>query len=92
MNKLRVLDVGCALGWTLASLSIICAILFMLLPDFMIIFSNSLFHGIDVTSLARESFSISSAIFGVIISWIIGMFVGSLFVLFYNSIIDRGRK
>ena len=85
-NELRPLKVGFALGIVFAIISLICAILFAIAPEFIMSLANNLFHGLDLTEISKGSISWSGVIIGIIEVFIIGFVGGWLFAVIYNKL------
>ena len=85
-NELKPLRAGSALGIVSAIISLICAILFAIAPEFIMSLGNNLFHGLDLTQIAKSSISWSRVIIGIIEVFIIGFIGGWLFAVIYNKL------
>ena len=84
LEKLNEKVVGTALGFTSAIVYIVCAVWYSLAPKGLITYGNYLFHGTDLDSIARKSATFSNVIVGLILIFISGYLVGTLFVKLYN--------
>ena len=84
-NELKPGKVGIALGIVFAIVSLICAILFAIIPEFISGLGNNLFHGLDLTQMTKSSISWGGVIIGVIEVFIIGFVGGWLFGVIYNA-------
>ncbi|HLC54181.1 MAG TPA: DUF5676 family membrane protein [Candidatus Nanoarchaeia archaeon] len=84
-NELKPAKVGIALGIVFAIVSLICAILFSIIPEFILGLGNNLFHGLDLTQMTKSSISWGGVIIGVIEVFIIGFVGGWLFGVIYNA-------
>ncbi len=85
-DKLKAGKVGLSLGLVFAITSLVCAILVYFMPAGMISLANNIFHGLDVSQIARSSFSWGGVIFGIVEIFIIGFIGGWLFALIYNKL------
>ena len=83
--KLNTKLFALATGITTTIFSLVCAILFWLAPQISLTIFNSLFHGIDLTKIAKNDLTFGSVILGLIISFIIGYLFGLLLTIFYNK-------
>ncbi len=85
MNNLRVKQFGIAAGITTALLSLVCAILIMLLGrEGTIIFSNNIFHGLDVSLIVSDKITFWQVLLGLIETFVIGLLIGVGLAFFYN--------
>ncbi len=85
-NELKPLRVGFALGIVSAIISLVCAILFAIAPEFILSLGNNLFHGLDLNQIAKNSISWGGVILGLIEVFIIGFIGGWLFGVIYNAV------
>ena len=84
-NELSVKRVSLSLATVTGIISIVCAILIAIAPQFTIKFFGAIFHGIDITQI-EKTMTLGSAITGVIAAIIVALVAGWLFAKIYNSI------
>jgi len=65
---------------------IACATLFVIIPETTLKFFNNMFHGIDMTQIAKTSISLGSAIIGFVEITISSLIAGWLFAVVYNKL------
>jgi hypothetical protein len=86
VDKLNPKRIANTLGVVFAGVSLLCAVLVLVFPGAaMSVFSN-IFHGIDITQIAKSSVSIGSIIIGLIEVFILGWIIGWLFAVVYNKL------
>lgn len=91
MEKINPTNFALSLGAATLFLAVICLIFVAILPlNIMINITNSLFHGIDISSIATKSITLSSVITGIIIWIIIAVITGYMLALTYNKL--GGKK
>ena len=76
--------VGLALAVLFGIIYIVCALLFAIIPGTTLNIFSSLFHGIDISQIARDSVSIGSTIVGLIETIILAFIIGWLYAKIYN--------
>ena len=87
MDKVNALGAGIALAVTLALVSALCAVAFVLAPDATLDFFSAFMHGIDLKSVRSAApLSFARVLYGVIGLSIIGFIVGFVFAWTYNII------
>ena len=91
MEKINVKAFALASASTFGVVSIVCALLFWIAPAFALNLFNNVVHGIDLTSITKTSFSLSSAIIGLILAIILGYLLGALLAVFYNKFAAKGK-
>ena len=87
MDKVNSLGAGIALAVTLALMSALCAVAFVLAPDATLDFFSAFMHGLDlktVKSVAPLSFG--RVLYGVFGLSIVGFIAGFVFAWTYNII------
>lgn len=85
MNNIRVNQFGLAAGITTALLSLACALLIMMLgKDTTITFSNSIFHGLDISLIVTDKITFGQVLLGLFETFIIGLLIGVGLAFFYN--------
>ncbi len=90
-NKLMPWKIGVTLGFVFAIISLICAILFAITPESTLNLGNNIFHGLDLTKIAKDM-SWNSAAIGLVEIFIIGFVGGWLFGVIYNLMNKGGKK
>lgn len=83
MNKIPTNRLGFAFGITGAAFYLACTIFMVIVPATTVVwFSNSLLHGVDGSSIMRESIPIGQSVGGVLStyagSWIFGVLAACL--------------
>ena len=84
-EKLSAKRVSLSLAVTTGIISILCALLIAIAPQFTIKFFGAIFHGIDISQI-EKTMTFSSAITGVIAAIIVALTVGWLFATIYNKV------
>jgi len=85
INTISEKRLGLAVGSTFALMYIACVIIVMAVGREGVIFMfNTLFHGIDATSLIRTTMPLSSMAIGLIEIFILGWLVGATIASVYN--------
>src|SRR3989338_5823738 len=85
MNTINVKKFGLAVGATFALLYFVCILIVMSIGREGVIFLvNTLFHGIDVTSLIRTAMPLSNMLIGLVEIFIIGWLMGATIASIYN--------
>lgn len=87
MNKLNLLSAGIAAAITLSLAYSLCALAFALVPNIALDFVNTLFHGLDLSTLkpvGRKALVISTFFYGLCTVAILSFVFGVLFAFFYN--------
>ena len=74
-----------SLGITTAIVSIACALLIAIAPEFTTKFLGAIFHGIDLTQI-EKAMTLGGAIQGTIVAIVLALIVGWLFAVIYNTI------
>ena len=85
-DKLNAKRVALSLASVAAIVYVVCAILVAIFPTEIVNVFGSLFHGIDISKITRESVPLGSTILGLIEIFVLGLIVGWLFAKIYNSI------
>ncbi|MDO8740758.1 MAG: DUF5676 family membrane protein [Candidatus Woesearchaeota archaeon] len=83
MEKLNVKTTALTLAIVGGVLSLACAAIIAIWPG-SLKYLGAIFHGIDLTAIAKTSVSIGSVILGLIEVVVIGAIVGALFAWLYN--------
>jgi len=77
-------------GITVDAISIICLVFVVIAPIGTVTsVANSLFHGLDVSSIAVRSISLGSSILGLVILFLLGAVSGYVFAFAYNKISEK---
>ncbi|MBI2128871.1 hypothetical protein HYU07_01395 [Candidatus Woesearchaeota archaeon] len=84
MEKLSVKTTALALAIVGGILSLACAAIIALWPAGSLKFFNAIFHGIDLTLIAKANVSIGSVVLGLVEVMVIGAIAGALFAWLYN--------
>lgn len=78
---------------SLASLSgtgyVFCAILFAIVPEATLDFFQNIFHGTDITQIARTAVPIGSTIAGFVEIIVLSLAAGWLFAVIYNYLATK---
>ena len=87
MDKVNTLGAGIALAVTLALISALCAVAFVLAPDATLDFFSAFMHGLDLKSVkAAAPLSFGRVLYGIIGLSIVGFIAGFVFAWTYNFI------
>jgi len=87
MDKMNSLAVGIALAVTLALLSAVCAITFVVVPDATLDFFSAFMHGLDLKSVKTAvPLSLGRVLYGTIGLSMIGFIAGIVFAWISNMI------
>ena len=90
MGKLNPNAVALSLGITASVISLICFILIAILPlNIVIKGTNTLTHGIDMSSIAAKNITLISLITGVVLWFLIAAVIGYIFAFAYNWLIEK---
>lgn len=85
-EKLSAKKVALSLASVAGIVYIICAILVAIAPTWTVNTFGALFHGIDISKIARESVPITSTILGLVEIVVLALIIGYLFAIIYNKI------
>jgi len=85
-DKLGMRRVANTLGIVFAGVSLLCALFVLLFQNTALSFFGNIFHGIDITQIAKTSVSVGSIIIGLIEAFILGWIIGWLFAVVYNKL------
>ena len=86
-EELSAKKVSLSLATVTGIISIVCAILIAIAPQFTIKFFGAIFHGIDITQI-EKIMTLGSAITGVIAAIIVALVAGWLFAVIYNKVAE----
>ena len=84
-ENLKPKSVGYSLALVAGIVYLACAILVALAPTWTVNVFGALFHGIDITQIARTPVPLTSTILGLIEIVVMGYLVGWLFGAVYNK-------
>ena len=85
-EKLNANRVGFALASVMGILSIVCTLLLVLIPGFTLNFFSNIFHGIDITQIAKTSVTFGEFLIGLIEVLIGSYLIGWVFAKIYNKL------
>ena len=88
-NELNPKIVSLSLATVSGIFYILCAIIIAITPQIALDFSKHMFHGIDITQIARTSIPIGSTVIGFIEIIILSLIAGWLFAVVYNYLLVR---
>ena len=87
MDKVNTLGAGIALAVTLALISALCAVAFVLAPDATLDFFGAFMHGLDLKAVKSAApISFGRVLYGLIGLSIVGFIAGVVFAWSYNAI------
>ena len=87
MDKVNTLGAGIALAVTLALMSAVCAIAFVLAPGATLDFFSAFMHGLDLKTVkAATPLSFGRVLYGIIGLSVVGFLAGFVFAWTYNVI------
>jgi len=87
MDEVNTLGAGIALAVTLALISALCAVAFVLVPDATLHFFSAFMHGLDLKTVkAATPLSFGKVLYGIIGLSIVGFIAGFIFAWTYNVI------
>ena len=90
MEKINPNAAALAGGITADVISIVCLIFVAIAPIGTVTsVANSLFHGLDVSSIAVKSISLGSSVLGLVILFLLGAVSGYVFAFAYNKISEK---
>ncbi len=84
-DKLNSIRTANSLAITAGIVSVVCALLILLAPEFTVSLFGAIFHGIDLSQISATA-TIGSSLLGVIEVVILGWIVGWLFAKIYNAL------
>jgi len=84
-DKLSPRRVANTFGIVFTGVSLLCAIFVLIFPGTAMSLFNNIFHGIDITQIAKTSVSFGSIIIGLIEAFVLGWIIGWLFAVVYNK-------
>jgi len=84
---------GCAVGATVTLFYLACMVIMMMLPrETVIVFFNSLLHGIDVGPILQMRVPGYEVVIGLISTFTLGWVAGALVAAFYNWGLNTRRR
>jgi hypothetical protein len=87
MDEVNTFGAGIALAVTLALISALCAVAFVLVPDATLDFFSAFMHGLDLKTVkAATPLSFGKVLYGIIGLSIVGFIAGFVFAWTYNVI------
>ena len=90
MNILNIRKFGLAVGVTWALLYLGCGLLMLTIgKDGIVLFFNSLLHGLDTTSIIRMDAPIHEFFIGLVESFVLGWLVGASIACVYNFSLNK---
>lgn len=78
--KAAVISAGTVVG----ILYILCVVFFLVAPSSALAFGNLLFHGVDLTKIARDSMTLGSTALGFVVMELLTMIVVWMYARLYN--------
>lgn len=78
-----------ALAVTIIFVYVVCALFFLIAPDFSLSVARTWFHGIDITRINARTADMSSFVLGLVTATISGWVVGYFFAEVYNSFLKK---
>ncbi len=90
-GKLNPKLVALSVAGASAVLSLVCALLTMLAPEFMLRFFGSIFHGIDISRIAAP-ITVSGVVTGLIAAIAAAYAAGWIFAVVYNCLLKKKRR
>ena len=85
-EKMKPKAAGYALASVAGIVSLVCILLVVVARDFTINLFGAIFHGIDLSQIAADNITISSAVLGFVEVVVIGFILGWLFAAIYNKL------
>ena len=85
-EKINANNVGLALSGVMGVLSVVCALLLVLIPGFTLNFFSNIFHGIDITQIAKTSVTFGEFLIGLVEVLIGSYLIGWVFAKMYNKL------
>ena len=85
VEKLSPKRIAYSLATVAGVVYIVCAIFVAIAPTWTVNTFGALFHGIDISKIARAPVPITSSIIGLVEIVILGLVVGWLFATVYNK-------
>ena len=86
MRELNPRKTALSLALVFGIFYVVCAVLFAIAPSATLGLFNSLFHGIDINQIAKDSISFGETAIGFVITVIFALIVGWLYAVFYNKL------
>ncbi|MBS3097409.1 hypothetical protein J4209_01290 [Candidatus Woesearchaeota archaeon] len=89
MEKLNIKTIALTLAIVGGIFSLACAAFVALWPGGAVRFFNAMFHGIDMTAIAKTNISIGSVVLGLIEVVVVSVIAGALFAWVYNYLNEK---
>ena len=86
VEKLSPKGIAYSLAIVAGVVYIVCAIFVAIVPTWTVSTFGALFHGIDISKIARDTVPISSTIAGLIEIIVLSLIIGWRFTVVYNNI------
>ncbi len=90
-DPLKPKVVSLSLAATSGILYLACALLFAVAPQAMLNLANSLFHGLDITQIAKASMTFGGVLAGLIQALVYAWIAGWLFAIVYNTLLKKAK-
>lgn len=89
-KKLNIVGVGTALATTLATVSALCAVAFVVAPDSTLNFFTAFAHGFDLKAVKSAApITVAGSLYGIIGLGAVGFVAGVVFASAYNATARR---
>ena len=88
-DKIIPWKIGVAAGLMLTIVSLLCAILLAIAPEITLSLANNIFHGIDLTQIAKSSLSLGGVITGLLVAFVVGFVSGWIFAWIYKRLQNK---
>ena len=85
-EKIKPKAAGYALASVAGIVSLTCLLLVLIAKEFTINLFGAIFHGIDLSQIAADNITVSSAVLGFVEVVVIGFILGWLFAVIYNKL------
>ena len=86
MGELNPRKTALSLAFVFGIFYVVCAVLFAVAPSATLGLFNSLFHGIDINQIAKDSISFGETAVGFVVTVVFAWIVGWVFAAFYNKL------
>lgn len=90
-DPLKPIVVSNALAIVSGILYLACALLFAVAPQAMLNLANNLFHGLDITQIAKTSMTFGGVLAGLIQAIVYAWIAGWLFAAVYNVLLKKAK-
>jgi len=85
-DKISPRIVSLSLATVSGTVYVLCAIFIAIAPQTALSLSKDLFHGIDITQIARTTVTLGSTVAGFVEIIVLSLLVGWVFAVIYNYI------